>query len=210
MPRGTIIFLNGSSSAGKTTLAHALQEVLPAPYLHIALDQFRDGLPDRFRGLNAPDGTDGSEGLNVVPVSDAITEVRFGSMGQRMLRGMRRAIVAMVAEGNNVLIDDIILDPAFLDDYLEVFSRERAYFIGVRCPADVVAARESKRPGRFPGTAVGHLEVCHAHGVYDVEVDTHALTPAACARKVALHVSREQPRAFRELAGRRRGQPAQQ
>ncbi|MGB1686483.1 MAG: phosphotransferase-like protein, partial [Pseudomonadales bacterium] len=36
---GTVIFLNGTSSAGKTTLALALQELLPEPYQHVALDQ---------------------------------------------------------------------------------------------------------------------------------------------------------------------------
>ena len=41
---GTILFLNGTSSAGKTTLSRALQELLDEPYQHIALDQFRDGV----------------------------------------------------------------------------------------------------------------------------------------------------------------------
>ena len=40
---GNIIFLNGCSSAGKTTLAIKLQQMLDEPYQHIALDQFRDG-----------------------------------------------------------------------------------------------------------------------------------------------------------------------
>ena len=52
MKAGNIIFLNGSSSAGKTTLAIMLQQLLPEPYQHIALDQFRDGMPGRYRGLN--------------------------------------------------------------------------------------------------------------------------------------------------------------
>lgn len=200
---GKTIFLNGTSSSGKTTLAYALQDTLREPWLHIALDQFRDGLPARFRGLNAPAGTEGERGLNVVPVDADVTHVRFGETGRQMLRGMRRAIAAMVDEGNNVIIDDIILDPAFLDDYLQVFRNRTLYFVGVRCPDAVLGQREAMRPGRFPGTAVGHLEVCHSHGLYDVEVDTSALTPRQCAAKVAAVVEREQPRAFRELAARR-------
>jgi chloramphenicol 3-O-phosphotransferase len=38
---GQIILLNGCSSAGKTTLAIKLQQLLQAPYQHMALDQFR-------------------------------------------------------------------------------------------------------------------------------------------------------------------------
>ena len=202
MAQGKIIFLNGTSSAGKTTLAHGLQEIMPEPYLHIALDQFRDGMPARFRGLNSPIGTDGERGLNVVPRQSApvpITEIRFGETGRRMLRGMRRSIAAMAAEGNNVIIDDIILEPEFLDDYLEVLAHLDVYFVGVRCPAAVIAARESERPGRFPGTAAGHSDICHAHRLYDVEVDTSILDPNDCAQLVAKFVKAQAPHAFSTL-----------
>lgn len=207
MVEGKIIFLNGTSSAGKTTLAHALQELLPEPWLHVALDQFRDGLPARFRGLNAPVGTDGERGLNVVPVVDKDrphTQIRFGETGKRVLRGMRRAIVALVNEGNNVIIDDIILEQEFLDDYLDVFDGIRVYFVGVKCPIEVIDQREQSRPGRFPGTAYGHFITCHAHGVYDIEVDTSELMPHACASIVADYVADSEPTAFQELAQQRK------
>ncbi len=206
MVHGKIVFLNGTSSAGKTTLAHALQEVLVEPYIHVALDQFRDGLPARFRGLNAPLGSEGDRGLNVVPVVNGervYTDVRFGETGKRVLRGMRRAIVALAAEGNNIIIDDIILHPEFLDDYVAVFAALPVYFIGVRCPADVINQREKVRPGRFPGTAMGHFEVCHAHGIYDVEVDTSRLSPSECAQKVADFIKNCEPHAFAELTAAR-------
>ncbi|XOV88530.1 MAG: chloramphenicol phosphotransferase CPT family protein [Pseudomonadota bacterium] len=209
MVTGKIIFLNGTSSAGKTTLAHALQEVLAEPYLHMALDQFRDGMPARFRGLNSPAGTDGDRGLNVIPVTDVdrpYTLVRFGETGQRILRGMRRAIAALVREGNNVIIDDIILEPSFLEDYLAVFAGLSVYFVGVMCPVAVIGERERSRPGRFPGTARGHLDVCHAHGIYDIEVDTSAASPAECASLVARHIRDQPPVAFGVLAARH--QPA--
>ena len=89
------ILLNGTSSAGKTTLAKHLQQALPGCWQHMALDQFRDGLPDHYRGLNAPQGTTGAAGLNVVPNTAhdlAFTEVVFGEEGQRMLRGMPTAV----------------------------------------------------------------------------------------------------------------------
>lgn len=206
MALGKIIFLNGTSSAGKTTLAHALQEVLPEPWLHVALDHYRDGLPARLRGLNAPPGTDGERGLNVVPVSRdgrMYTEIRFGDTGRQVLRGMRRAAVAMVREGVNIIIDDVILDPAFLDDYLRVFAGYPVYFVGVKCTHEVLDARERTRPGRFPGTARGHYDVCHAHGTYDVEVDTSTMLPGQCAERVLAFVTRNQPTAFTTLAAKR-------
>ncbi len=199
MSLGKTIFLNGTSSAGKTTLARALQEVLPEPWVHVALDQFRDGLPPQYRGLNAPPDSKGAAGLNVVPDGD-VTQIRFGDVGHRVLQGMRRAMVAMVDAGNNIIIDDIILEPAFLRDYVTVFSRRPVYFVGVHCAPAETERRESRRPGRFPGTAAGHRDVCHQHGRYDVEVDTSISSPEACARQIAKFVRIEQPAAFRALA----------
>ncbi|MGI9326461.1 MAG: chloramphenicol phosphotransferase CPT family protein [Pseudomonadales bacterium] len=199
MHASTIILLNGSSSSGKTTLAQALQQQLPDPYQHIALDQFRDGLAGRYRGLNSPGGTPGSEGLNIVPTArqqEPVTEIRFGAVGERMLAGMRRAVAAFAHSGNNVIVDDLLFEPRYLHDYQQVFADLRVYFVGVRCDLATVNERESKRVGRFPGTATSHFESIHAHGVaYDVEVDTAVLTPAECALAVQQRM-RMPPQAF--------------
>lgn len=61
MGAGTIILLNGTVSAGKTTLARALQEVMAEPYLYLGADfpfcggrphlpgtTLARGLPDRM------------------------------------------------------------------------------------------------------------------------------------------------------------------
>ena len=187
MTPGQVILLNGSSSAGKTTLARMLQQLLPEPYQLISLDQYRDGLPARYRGLNSPAGTPGARGLNVVPVDrggQRVTAIRFGDVGRRMLRGMRRSVATFAREGGNVIVDDLLLEQAFLRDYLDALRGLPVTFVGVRCPLDVVNAREAARPGRFPGTAESHFHDVHAHGIYDVEVDTGSVAPRACAERV--------------------------
>jgi len=207
MRRGKVIFLNGSSSAGKTTLAIVLQQMLKEPWHHIALDQFRDGLPGRYRGLNSPAGSPGESGLNIVPTEkegQRVTEVRFGAHGEQMLRGMRRAIAAFAREGNNVIIDDLLFKPAYLHDYAEALHDLDAWLIGVRCRLDVVNAREAKRTGRFPGTATSHFHEVHAHGAsYDLEVDTSEATPKACAQLIIERIA-SPPEVFRELRSQAR------
>ncbi len=196
MPSGRIILLNGSSSAGKTTLAITLQQLLPDPWHHIALDQFRDGLGGRYRGLNSPPGTPGARGLNVVPIargSELVTEVRFGDLGKQVLRGMRRAVAAFAREGNNVIIDDLMFEPAFLFDYVKALKGFEVLFVGVRCPMDVVNAREARRPGRFPGTATSHFDQVHRQCVYDIEVDTGSAKPRECAQQIIARLNAVQP-----------------
>ena len=188
MQPGKIIFLNGSSSAGKTTLAIMLQQMLDEPYQHIALDQFRDGMPGKYRGLNSPEGSPGHLGLNVVPTQregEVVTEIRFGEMGEKVLRGMRRAVAAFVREGNNVIVDDLLFKPEYLEDYAEAFAGLDAWLIGIRCSLEVVNEREAQRLGRFPGTATSHFHEVHAHGAeYDLEVDTTEASPRRCAELI--------------------------
>ena len=43
----------------KTTLARAFQD-RQEPWFHLALDQFRDGMPPAYRGLNSPEGCPGA------------------------------------------------------------------------------------------------------------------------------------------------------
>ena len=206
MPAGKIILLNGSSSSGKTTLALALQQAIRAPYQHIALDQFRDGMSGRYRGLNSPPDTPGEQGLNIVPVTmgaQRVTEIRFGQIGQNMLRAMRRAIRTFVLEGQNVIIDDLMFEKDFLVDYINVLVDMKVLFVGVKCSLDIVNERESKRAGRFPGTATSHFERVHQHAIYDLEVDTRKASPAECAQKIIGVMNKPpNPSAFERLRER--------
>lgn len=201
MKTGKIILLNGSSSAGKTTIARMMQQLYREPWQHIALDQFRDGMSDRFRGLNSPPGDSGARGLNVVPVErdgDRVTEIRFGDVGRRVLRGMRRSIATFAREGNHVIVDDLMFEKSFLLDYLDVLRGLDVTFAGIRCDLAVVNAREATRPGRFPGTATSHFHTVHAHCIYDVEVDTTDSTPRQCAQRI-MRAAERPPHAFDQM-----------
>ena len=196
---GKIILLNGCSSSGKTTLAVKLQQLLQEPYQHMALDQFRDGMPSRVRGLNSPAGDPGASGLNVVPAQQngkCVTQIQFGDYGEKVLKAMRRSIARFAEMGCNVIVDDLLFKREYLEDYMSVLNPEKTWFIGVKCSLDVVLAREALRPGRFPGTAVSHYEQVHKHGLgYDLEVDTSAATPRQVAQSIVDRITTP-PRAF--------------
>ncbi len=46
--KGNVVLLNGTSSAGKSTIAKALQEQMDDPYLHTGVDHFLPRLPTRL------------------------------------------------------------------------------------------------------------------------------------------------------------------
>jgi len=197
--RGNVILLNGSSSAGKSTTARALQQLSKTPLQLFSLDQFRDGMSGRYRGMNSAPREPGARGLNVVPNAGR-TELHFGDVGRRTLRGMRRAAAAFAATGMDVVVDDLLLEDDFLHDYLHVFEAFPVTFVGIRCDLSTVNARESVRPGRFPGTAESHFERVHHGCCYDVEVDTANVSPRDCAEAILAVVEEPHtPTAFDRL-----------
>tara|TARA_Y100001970_G_C13989294_1_gene727360 strand:- start:139 stop:759 length:621 start_codon:yes stop_codon:yes gene_type:complete len=200
---GKIIFLNGTSSSGKTTLSRALQGQLKDPYLYFALDQYRDSLPGKYRGLNSPEGTTGKEGLNVVPVlsknGKTLASIEFGDYGKKVLRGMRQAAATLARGGLNLIIDDIIFDRECLEDYLDSLIGIQVYFIGLFCPLKTLEERESSRLGRFPGTAESQYHACHAHEKYDLKIDTSVISVEESAKKIISLIEFNDPSAFDEL-----------
>ena len=83
MSVGQIVLINGTSSSGKTSLAHALQGMLAQPCFHLSVDMFQQTWPADF--LTYSDGHNPAEadGLLAVFKDDALAEVRVGPAGFR-------------------------------------------------------------------------------------------------------------------------------
>lgn len=173
-----IILLNGVGSAGKSSIAQALQEDLSDIYLHVQMDAFLDMLPDNRS--NDPKTIMFIEGSQH---GKPVTTIKTGPDGQRLFDGMRHAIAAMARAGNNLIIDDVLLG-SNLQSYLELISEFKIYKIGVFAPLDVLEKREKERGDRIPGLARWQYGLVHRGIEYDMTVDTSTGSPKACAKKI--------------------------
>src|SRR5688500_16641069 len=90
---GTIVLLIGTSSAGKPTLAKALQAILPEHYLLFGLDDvFRMVSPRWGGGMAGPLSYDGFRYDRTS--ADGMVAIRYGPVGQAVLDGMHHAVAA--------------------------------------------------------------------------------------------------------------------
>ncbi|AUG76059.1 chloramphenicol phosphotransferase [Kitasatospora sp. MMS16-BH015] len=167
-PAGRIIFLNGTSSSGKSTLAVELLRTLDELYFHLAVDGFN------AMGARRADLMEGE---------------RLDLALRRMRRGFHRSIAAMAAGGNNVVVDHVLSEPWRLADCLEVLAGYEVLFVGVHCPLPELRRRERDRGDRGLGIAERQYGVVHAHGHYDLEVDTFAEGTEECARAIRAHLA---------------------
>ncbi len=173
-----IVILNGVGSVGKSSVARALQGIAAEQFLHVCMDTFMDMLPAAY--ADHPDGfiyeTNHENGRPVV-------EIKTGSIGERLLSGMRHAIAAMAAQGLNLIVDDVVEERAAAD-YARLLSPFEAHWVGVFAPLDVLETRERERGDRMIGLARWQFDRVHKNINYDLKVDTSTATPMECARLI--------------------------
>ncbi|MFJ1886190.1 chloramphenicol phosphotransferase CPT family protein [Streptomyces sp. NPDC088137] len=174
---GLIIFLNGTSSSGKSSIARELVAVLGEPCFHMPVDAFH---AMRSTPEMPPDQ------LNITL--------------KRTWMGFHRAVAGMAAAGNTVVVDHVLSEPWRLQDCLALFPPQNVVLVAVRCPLPEPERREQARGDRPAGLAAGQFDQVHSHGVHDNECDTSSASPAECARDIKEFLRRRTtPTAFERM-----------
>jgi chloramphenicol 3-O phosphotransferase len=173
-----IVLLNGVGSSGKGSIAKALQRITAAPFLHIQMDAFIDMMPENSWGH--PDWLDFE---TVQEDGKPSVVLKTGPLGERVFRGMRHAVAAMARQGNNLIVDDVMLGAEKVE-YAALLAEFELIRVGVFAPLEVLEARERTRGDRMIGLARWQYERVHKDMVYDLEVDTSRATPLECAERI--------------------------
>ena len=187
LPSSTVIFLNGPSSSGKSSIARALQRLLAEPYLHVGVDYFLAPLPSRYFGHDPAPGTPAAEGVQWLSRTDEhgqLFEIAVGPLARRVHAAGRAAAAGWARSGLNLILDEVLLDDEIFRGYLCEFAGLDVLFVGVHCSLLALEARERVRLDRAQGQARGHHELVHANKEYDVEVDSSDTSAEDCARAI--------------------------
>lgn len=208
---GTIILLNGVGSAGKSSIATALQDIFDGPLLVLGIDLFIGRItPRRY----AREGDRKAEGFEFVAIEGADppeTAIRTGPVGHRVMSGLHQSVATLATMGHNVVVDHVFWERRWLDDCVATLRDLPVLFVGIHCPLDVAEARVYARVDRPPilrGTTRWQFSRTHAHAIYDLEVDTSTATAMECAMRINRHLDEGLPQtAFQCLAGRAAPEP---
>ena len=125
-----VVFLNGPSSSGKSSLAHGLQQRLAVPYVFFPEDMFFSGLPGR-----------------------EYTDAEGYLYGSRLYNGFTRCVRTMVESDNRVIVDTVAWNPGGLSGFVEALWDLKVFAVGVYCDLAVLEDRERLRGDRSTGLA---------------------------------------------------------
>lgn len=165
----TAIVLHGPTSAGKSSLAKALQDSSDIPAFHISLDAFVE--MSRRRDMRSNDE------LNLA--------LRLHHLN------LQSVLKRVVASHFEIVVDLVLRDTSALEECISALAPRRTYVIGVSCPLDVLEERERARPDRGEGMArsqFGHPAYSRS---YSMRLDTSTCTPEEGARRIRSFINEQ-------------------
>jgi chloramphenicol 3-O phosphotransferase len=137
-------------------LAKALRQALEEPFLHVSSDHLVAGgmLPDRREAAGPFAWWD---------------QVR-----PRFFAGFHRCLPALAAAGNDLVVEHVIEFAGWRCDLARLLAGLDVFLVGVHCNLAEIDRRERARGDRRLGEGRTHVEIdlIHAFGPYDIEVDT--------------------------------------
>lgn len=145
--------INGPSSAGKTTLALALQKQIDIPFIRFSFDLFLD-----YGALQREQIRSG--------------QFSWEQMRPSVFRGLHQCLTALATAGNNVIFDHIIETKAWLYELVSLVSELDVFFVGLHCSLAELERREAQRGDRRPGEARQDFETVQNIPTYDLEINS--------------------------------------
>ena len=198
---GRIVILNGTPRAGKSSIASAMQQHLPGRWINLGVDAQNKTLPpDLLPGIGLrPGGERPDLEPNVTPLYLAL----YGAIAAHARQGF-----------------DVVADLGHHDDYsrplgilpqcARLLAGLPVLFVGVHCPIEVIMARRNADPqsgfyvggDSVPAPVLRWQDAVHVPGIYDVSVDSGAMSPDDCVAVIAEALATpKRPSAFEVLAG---------
>ena len=162
MDKGKIIILNGTSSAGKSTLARVLQDRVSEAFFVITGDDLHEML-GRSKYVDISD-----EAYIQFTTAECVTAKALSDTGM------------------NLIMDTIFLadDKVGLKEWVELLHDYPVLFVRVSCPLEELRRREKERGDRDIGQGESQISRLYPQDIYDIAVDNFANTNEECADKI--------------------------
>ncbi len=178
---GKIIFLNGASSSGKSTLARSLQATIAQPFWHFSIDHL--------------------QAAHVLPAQRIRSGVfAWNDLRPQFFEGFHRCLPALADAGNNLIVEHIVETEEWLLRLLNLLAHIDVFFVGLHCPLEELERREQARGDRRIGEARADFHNAHVSCAYDLDVDSTQAVEANVQAVIAAWNRRQRPSAFESMA----------
>lgn len=184
-----VIFLNGYSSSGKSSIAKAIQHIASVPFLAFGIDTMINMMPEQYLsfGEKSRHGCYFSVDQNIY---GRTVSCHSGPYGQGVLN-RRIAIIKTLLESNlDLIIDEVVWDTEEMNAYYRALEKHQLMVVKIFCCRQSAQEREFLRGDREIGLANDQFDRFEAMKFqYDIEINTDETTSFKAARQILAMVS---------------------
>lgn len=173
MKQGILVFLNGTSSSGKTSISTELINQKEIPFYHVSIDDFFSQYND-FMNNKFPDE----------PPNKIDHQVVSQIIDDSLIALYHSTIKLLVEMGFNVIIDTVIDTDKRFNEFHHLLRDYPVCFVGVLCSREELTRREQSRQDRAIGLAHSQYDHVYSFNEYDLEVNTEEWSPTECAEEI--------------------------
>lgn len=159
MEKGRIIYLNGVTSSGKTSIVNAIQSRKDVFCYAVSFDMFEDTIPEMY--------VDEDMYYSEAIITMYYSAKKFSEFGQ------------------NVLIDGLIMNLTGLDEHYkkvqEIFRDYPLDIVKVYCPLEICKQRNIVRDDRTENQSERQNDIMEKNIYYSYSVDTSMYSSDECA-----------------------------
>lgn len=181
-----IIYINGPSSCGKSTLIKALQQDLKEPYLHIGVDRMIAMMPEKTNNWNG--GAAPLGGFSWLSSKDEygnpLQELQMGPFAVKMNKTLKEMVLTLARMGHFVIIDDISLSKEEIETWQKTLKDFNTLWIGLKAPLALLEEREKQRGDRIIGSARSQFMKIPKDLPYDIEFDVSQTSLSQMVEKI--------------------------
>jgi chloramphenicol 3-O phosphotransferase len=177
---GKVIILNGPSAAGKTTLQRAFQEKMREKnelWLAMGIDALFDPLLPEITKENVAFYQNKNSIRWVEASTDdkgkPIISLFLGKDRKKVITGMHEAIIAYANAGCNVIVDYILYDESWYNEFEKLLSEVPHVWVKIDISLEECEKREKMRNTSPVGHARSHWSRVHEGVVYDATLSVN-------------------------------------
>ncbi|MGE3805383.1 MAG: hypothetical protein AB7K24_11980, partial [Gemmataceae bacterium] len=201
---GHVVLLVGPSSAGKSTLCRAVQELSPEPWLQMGIDTMIDFLDDKYIGIPrsaaevqqfmpSPAARLGEFIVPAGPSPDnphPFMMSQWGKVGRLGCSGLLAGIRAAAELGYHVISDQILFFQDWHDELRAELAQLPVTWVRLRIDLEALREHERRRGDRLVGFAESQERQMFSQVNYDLVLDSGKLAPEEEARAILAHLAR--------------------
>ncbi len=195
-----ILFLNGTSSSGKSVIAREIMHQSDRPFLYYSIDHLVNfWIDEKFVAFeDEPKAWFFQQ--HVVDLIETSTPHVVGPDVDQLRWDMIEAFTVLIKKGYDLIIDEVLLKKEIFEHYAHALCQaKKVYLIKIICDLIEAERREKSRDDRYLGlTRSLYDKVYLSPPDYDLEINTSTTSIVNSATAILKHIERDHfPEAFK-------------